>query len=203
MHSNNYPTHILHPTWGHASGSLQEGQVPFLLSCSANQLFIPIPASLFLSFSILLLIPLYIKQASNTQGYQSLDAEPQHIIEVWCLVNSLSLGFWPGAICMLMGSIFSGFIFFSWKKGKLVLGDDEFVGSGSKSPLSPGIIYSSWTIVLDWPYAPDPHIMDELCRHWGPYALIQPWVTLTCNYPEFCIFLQDDPLTTLNCFLGF
>ena len=30
LHSDDHPTHILHPTRGHASGSLQEGQVPFL-----------------------------------------------------------------------------------------------------------------------------------------------------------------------------
>ena len=32
-HRNDHSTHILLPTWGYASGSPQEGQVPILLSC--------------------------------------------------------------------------------------------------------------------------------------------------------------------------
>ena len=56
LHRDNHPTHILHPTCGHASGSPQVGQVPVLLCCSTNQSLIPIPASLSLPFSILLLI---------------------------------------------------------------------------------------------------------------------------------------------------
>ena len=63
LHSDNHPTHILHPIQGHASGSPQEGQVPILFSCSLS--LIAIPGSLFLSLSILLLIHSTFKQNSN------------------------------------------------------------------------------------------------------------------------------------------
>ena len=66
LHSEDHPTHILHPTRGYASGSLQEGQVPI-----TNKPFKPIPASLFLSLSILLLSYSIFNNLSVTPGHQS------------------------------------------------------------------------------------------------------------------------------------
>ena len=56
LHSDNHPTHTLHPTLGHASAFLpQEGQVPFFTLLIKETSNIPATAILFLPFSFLLL----------------------------------------------------------------------------------------------------------------------------------------------------
>ena len=75
LHSNDHPTHILHPTWGHASGSLQEGQVPFLFSCSNKPFTHTHPSRSVSSISYPASEPLYIKQTSSYPGASVLGCQ--------------------------------------------------------------------------------------------------------------------------------
>ena len=78
INGNDHPTHILHPTQGHALVLCRKDRYQFCSPVQTNHSFIPIPASLFLPLSILLLnIDILIKPAV-TLGHQCSDAEPRH-----------------------------------------------------------------------------------------------------------------------------
>ena len=78
IHGNDHPTHILHPTQGHASVLCRKDRYQFCSPVITNQSFVPIPASLSLPFSILLLNNHILIRPAATLGHQSLDAKPQH-----------------------------------------------------------------------------------------------------------------------------
>ena len=90
LHSNDHPTHILHPTQGHASALLhQEGQVHTLTPDQTNSSFVPAQAILFLPLSFLLLSHTLNKPAVTLEC-QSSDADPWHTVTMHNPYNSIS-----------------------------------------------------------------------------------------------------------------
>ena len=98
-HSDNHPTHTLHPTLGHASNLLhQEGQVPFSTLLVKQSISIVLaPAILFLPYSFLLLSHT-INKPAVTPECQSLDAKPQHVMTMHNPYNNSTS--WETKQCM-------------------------------------------------------------------------------------------------------
>ena len=78
IHGDDHPTHILHPTQGHASVLCRKHRYQSLFSCYYYHSIVPIPARLFLPLSILLLNNHTLIKPAVTPWHQSLDAKPQH-----------------------------------------------------------------------------------------------------------------------------
>ena len=81
-----------------------------------------------------------------TQVVNMLASDLHLVASILSSLSSLRSGVWKTALVWVLdlvpygcwwGISFSGFNLFIWKKGKLVLGDDGSVGSGSESWLSP------------------------------------------------------------------
>ena len=80
LHSDNLPTHTFFSTQGYAPVLSRKDRYHFSSPVQTNQLFVPIPASLFLSLSILLLNNHILNKPAVTLGHQSSDAKPWHTV---------------------------------------------------------------------------------------------------------------------------